>query len=359
MAGPEKVTEVANMSEDDPRFRITPAQQMVASCTGALVTSVFVTPLDVVKIRLQAQQKMLLANKCFLYCNGLMDHLCTCAPNGGTSSPEYWYKRPGHFTGTFDAFVKITRSEGLQSLWSGLSPTLVLAVPATMVYFVTYEQLRCRLSDWARSSSLATPTSQPLWSPLIAGCTARLWAATLVSPLELVRTKMQSKKLTYLEVHDALQSLLRYHGVKGLWKGLGPTLLRDVPFSGIYWVAYEKMKMMNNSKTTFASSFIGGSIAGSVAALVTTPFDVVKTYRQIEMAEKEIVTEPPTECKKSTFGAMLKIYEQNGVRGLFAGVVPRIVKVAPACAIMVATFEYGKSFFQHQNYVLFVNNLKD
>ncbi|CAA9993516.1 unnamed protein product, partial [Nesidiocoris tenuis] len=87
MAGPEKVTEVANMSEDDPRFRITPAQQMVASCTGALVTSVFVTPLDVVKIRLQAQQKMLLANKCFLYCNGLMDHLCTCAPNGAVTDP--------------------------------------------------------------------------------------------------------------------------------------------------------------------------------------------------------------------------------------------------------------------------------
>lgn len=36
-----------------------------------------VTPLDVVKTRLQAQQAKM-ANKCFLYCNGLMDHLCPC-----------------------------------------------------------------------------------------------------------------------------------------------------------------------------------------------------------------------------------------------------------------------------------------
>lgn len=93
-----------------------------------------------------------------------------------------------------DAFLKIARNEGIPSLWSGLSPTLVLAVPATVVYFVTYEQLRIRLND------RFTPPSgvQPFWIPLISGCMARLWAATTVSPLELIRTKMQSKKLSYL-----------------------------------------------------------------------------------------------------------------------------------------------------------------
>lgn len=40
------------------------------------------TPLDVVKTRLQVQQKIQLSNKCYLYCNGLMDHLCPCGPNG-------------------------------------------------------------------------------------------------------------------------------------------------------------------------------------------------------------------------------------------------------------------------------------
>lgn len=49
-----------------------------------------VTPLDVVKIRLQAQQQA--KAKCFLYCNGLMDHICSCTSD--------WYRRPGHFNGT-------------------------------------------------------------------------------------------------------------------------------------------------------------------------------------------------------------------------------------------------------------------
>lgn len=98
------------------------------------------------------------SGKCFLYCNGLMDHLYVCQNGNGCTA---WYKAPGHFTGTLvgapgwarspshrgvfwgivcpsptcnfrpgcslcpqDAFVKITRYEGIRSLWSGLPPTL-------------------------------------------------------------------------------------------------------------------------------------------------------------------------------------------------------------------------------------------
>lgn len=105
-------------------------------------------------------------------------------------------------------------------------------MPATIVYFVSYEQIRCYLYDSTKLYYENTDKNQPLWISGISGCIARFGAATSVSPLELIRTKMQSKKLSYLEVHQALRSLLTYHGYKGLWKGLGSTLLRDVPFSG-------------------------------------------------------------------------------------------------------------------------------
>lgn len=95
--------------------------------------------------------------------------------------------------------MKIGKREGVFSLWSGLSPTLVLAVPATIVYFVSYEQLRLYLKDKynERMNNDAFHKVQPFWIPMVAGSTARIWAATIVSPLELIRTKMQSKKLSY------------------------------------------------------------------------------------------------------------------------------------------------------------------
>lgn len=61
-----------------------------------------VTPLDVVKIRLQAQQKSMPPNRCFIYCNGLMDHciICVNGKSHSSKSKEQWYRRPGQFTGT-------------------------------------------------------------------------------------------------------------------------------------------------------------------------------------------------------------------------------------------------------------------
>ena len=62
------------------------------------------TPLDVIKIRLQAQQNAMPSQRCFIYCNGLMDHCIICVNGNGKGSSkllkEQWYKRPGHFHGT-------------------------------------------------------------------------------------------------------------------------------------------------------------------------------------------------------------------------------------------------------------------
>ncbi|XP_066138225.1 solute carrier family 25 protein Shawn-like isoform X1 [Euwallacea fornicatus] len=329
---------------DDPKYRITPGQQAAASCTGALLTSLIMTPLDVVKIRMQAQQKA--ANTCFLYCNGLMDHICSCQP---TDSKNTWYKRPIHFSGTLDAFIQISRHEGITSLWSGLSPTLVLSIPATICYFVTYEQLRIKLKAKYNSNRLPNEIlQQPFWIPLISGASARMVSVSLVSPLELIRTKMQSQKLSYLELGYALKNLVRRDGVKGLWKGIFPTLLRDVPFSGLYWMSYESIKsFMKSDHPSFWHSFISGAISGSIAAMVTVPFDVIKTHQQIEFGT-ELFNEqgkPIAQKSRTTSVVFRDIYSHYGVRGLYAGLTPRLIKVAPACAIMISSFEYGKVFF--------------
>lgn len=342
---------------------VTPAQQMIASTIGALATSIVVTPLDVIKIRLQAQQKDFFKNKCFIYSNGLMEHLCYCVngtgtghihgPHGSTIPVDpktvKWYKRPipGHFNGTFDALIKISRSEGVMSLWSGLPPTLFMAIPATVVYFTAYDRLRAELWSWHGS------TQQPLWIPVFCGAAARCIAATSISPLEMVRTKMQSKKLSYSEVARAIRQLVQYEGFLSLWRGLAPTLLRDVPFSSIYWAIYESMKQrFDQNKPSMRFSLSAGAVAGSIAAITTLPFDVAKTHRQIELGERDLLIDSKKQGRQPLTGTLeilKKIYIQNGMNGLFSGVVPRVIKVAPSCAIMITCYEYGKQFFVRYN----------
>ncbi|XP_052855544.1 probable mitochondrial glutathione transporter SLC25A40 isoform X2 [Drosophila gunungcola] len=345
----------------DPRFRIRPLQQVASACTGAMVTACFMTPLDVIKTRLQAQQQALLSKKCFLYCNGLMDHICPCGPD--TPNPAVAKPAP-RFSGTIDAFIKISRAEGVGSLWSGLSPTLISALPSTIIYFVAYEQFKARFTDlhykyMQRPDSSANgrdiPLPIPFLVPLLAGVSARILAVTCVSPVELIRTKMQSQRMTHAEMFGTIRQVVQSQGILGLWRGLPPTILRDVPFSGIYWTCYEYLKSaFGVVEPTFSFSFAAGAISGSVAAMITTPFDVVKTHEQIEFGEKFIFSDNPQPpgkqvATKSVAVRLASIYRLGGVPAIFSGLGPRLFKVAPACAIMISSFEYGKSFFYHYN----------
>lgn len=328
-------------------------QQVCSTVSGALITSLFMTPLDVVKTRLQVQQKLLLSNKCYLYCNGLMDHLCpACGPTSMAAS-----QNSQRFNGTIDAFMKISRAEGVRSLWSGLGPTLVLALPTTVLYFVSYEQLRVRLKEYHMQYVKKTPDNyeMPLWIPLISGCSARIFAVTVVNPLELIRTKLQSERMSYREVGTAFRNMVKLHGISGLFRGLPPTIMRDTPFSSIYWTCYETFKKFQNlQQPDMLQSFIGGALSGSLAAIATCPFDVIKTHQQIEFGEKFIYPNGNgngTKKKKLTSmkTTMTNIIKASGYRGFFAGLAPRLFKVAPACAIMISTYEVGKQFFHAHN----------
>ncbi|KAG8505006.1 Solute carrier family 25 member 39 [Galemys pyrenaicus] len=349
------------MADRDSRA-ISPLQQMVASGAGAVVTTLFMTPLDVVKVRLQSQRPSVASGpcnpngpssspvppslhstgKCLLYCNGVLEPLYLC-PNGTRCAT--WFQDPTRFTGTMDAFVKIVRHEGTRTLWSGLPATLVMTVPATAIYFTAYDQLKAFLCGRALTSDL--------YAPMVAGALARLGTVTVVSPLELVRTKLQAQHVSYRELGTCVRAAVAQGGWRSLWLGWGPTALRDVPFSALYWFNYEMMKSWLSrhrpkDQTSVGVSFVAGGISGTVAAILTLPFDVVKTQRQVALGAVEATRVTPSRTD-STWLLLRRILAESGTRGLFAGFLPRLIKAAPSCAIMISTYEFSKSFFQRLN----------
>jgi len=346
-------------------------QLMMSSGVGSLLVSLFMTPLDVVKIRLQTQDRVM-TRKCFLYSNGIMDHICpkqvTFKTNGDPPTRALhtaeeicnckWYNRPKYFNGTLDAIVKISRTEGISSLWSGLSPTLVLAVPTTMIYFTAYEKLKFVISDqYVKYQQLRGVTqdaaASPMWASLTAGGLARTFAVTIVNPLELVRTKMQSQRMKLTQVRSCIKDLVKTRGIVGLWSGYTATLLRDVPFSALYWPLYEHTKTLFGYDSFFVN-FTSGAVAGSVASTVTLPFDVLKTTKQIEIGERDIMQVSKGQARTNQ-QIVRDILREQGARGLFSGLTPRILKVAPACAIMISSYEFFKKSFSNQNELLNIN----
>lgn len=248
----------------------------------------------------------------------------------------------GTITGTFDGLRYIVANEGAHNLWRGLSPTLMMAVPATIVYFVGYEAIKNKISIAIRGAETS--------APLIAGASARVIAASLISPLELVRTNMQhlGPDGTVRTVLGQVMSACRSQGAGVLFKGLVPTLWRDVPFSALYWSSFERIRaelrpLVHTSTPTseFLLSFVAGAASGGFAAAATTPFDVAKTRTQIQLSQVGQVAGK----RPSMLAQLTAIWRSEGTPGLFRGLSPRIFKVAPACAIMIGSYEFCKAFF--------------
>lgn len=178
-------------------------------------------------------------------------------------------------------------------------------------------------------------------APLLAGITARATVSTALSPLELLRTRLQSTPAndniprTFSNTVDGIRSMVRADGVRSLWRGLSTTLWRDVPFSGIYWMGYESSKSMFRTRGVESpfTAFMGGALSGTCAALLTSPFDVLKTRRQAMIV--------PGSHTSSTLAIATRIVRDEGYNALFTGLTPRLAKIAPACGIMIACYEVG------------------
>ncbi|ORY54825.1 mitochondrial carrier domain-containing protein [Pseudomassariella vexata] len=392
---------------------ISARQKMLSAISGSLLTSLLVTPLDVVRVRLQSQgapqvytadlSKLVASTpnafrpsslgvtaccrEVFFMNNNA--EACVVGPRieglGGSAAPgdcaiEQTQKKA--FNSTLDGMRKIARNEGLTTLWRGLSPTLVMAVPANIIYFTGYDWLRFN------KSSPINKVSSDGYAPLIAGAAARVVAAGAVGPIELFRTRLQASSGDSTTNHLAntfkgIKEMVVANGYRSLWRGLTLTLWRDVPFSGMYWWGYETIRgkltdiraerrgrplvredgsrtrarsrsqSRENHTATFMDSFTAGALSGAFASIMTMPFDVGKTRTQIfrdpakiPYANAEKTTAPE---QRSLVQLLWHIVRTEGVAGLWKGWVPRTLRVAPSCAIMISSYEIGKRTFRSMN----------
>lgn len=86
---------------------------------------------------------------------------------------------------------RAVRKEGAITLWSGIRPTLIMALPSTAIYYTAYDELKGELEARNEKGSMMHS-----YAPALAGGAARTAAAAVTSPLELVRTKMQAARST-------------------------------------------------------------------------------------------------------------------------------------------------------------------
>lgn len=345
--------EAGEQTASIPKWNAVTAR-MISSTMGSIVTSLAVTPLDVAKVRLQnavprSHHHQPCPKDCgtLVWKDSLRRNMSSLAHHCTTVEPQA--ARGGDSNSTWRMLRKIWTEEGIQGLYRGIRPTLIMAVPNTMLYYTTYDEL----VQHVRRELL--PAHAQGYAPLISGGMARLLASSATAPLEYMRTREAS--LTGTQGPSSMFKIVQTEGFRSLYRGLAPTLWRDVPFSAIYWVCIEELRVMwrvegggapTSVSEQFGQSFVNGLIAGTVSASCTTPFDVLKTRQQAAIASSSSAchhngASPLQQPRKmGTLQALQHVARNEGVAGLWRGNWARTAKVAPSCAIMISSYEVGK-----------------
>ncbi|GAA5893969.1 hypothetical protein JCM8208_001294 [Rhodotorula glutinis] len=245
----------------------------------------------------------------------------------------------------------VVRNDGVRGLWRGTVPTLYRNVPGVSLYFLSLSRLRTFMGN----TTLFRPKGAPLPAPgtkakltpvgdLLVGSTARTAVGFVLTPFTLLKTISEStlslpasstssaRTLVKPSTFTALRTLYASGGIRSLWRGAVPTALRDAPGAGLFIVFYERGRRLIGVAGDGGKGAIGGGVAGAAASLastlLTTPFDVLKTRRQLS---------PDTYTTLA--GSAARIFRTSGIRGFWEGGALRVCRKAGSAGIGWAVYE--------------------
>jgi len=257
---------------------------LLAGTAGGILSTLLLHPLDNIKIR--------------------------CAAGQGTCINHFRSIRSG--------------PEGFKGFYRGMSPNLGLSAFSWATYFFTYESSKRRLmSISGEISSLCQA---------LAALEAGIITMILSNPLQVLRTRMvlsSSKSGTAATVN----SILQREGLGALFRGFSPNLV-GVAHGTLQFSLYDAMKrrykmMMLKEDLVAREHLVLAAGSKMLASLATYPCQVVRTVMQ-----DEHVGQTPTARQ-----VVRDIVHQQGVRGLYRGLLPHLLHVTPNVCIIFTVYE--------------------
>ncbi|KAJ8260433.1 hypothetical protein GJAV_G00182040 [Gymnothorax javanicus] len=272
-----------------------------------------------------------------------------------------------------DCLIKTVRSEGYFGMYRGAAVNLTLVTPE--------KAIKLAANDFFRHHLGKTGKGLTVLKEMLAGCGAGMCQVIITTPMEMLKIQLQdagrlaanqqrkpggvaSAKLgvgnavlsrSYnagvtstssarpVSATQIARELLRTQGLSGLYKGLGATLMRDVPFSIVYFPLFANLNRLGKDSTDgsapFYWSFLSGCAAGSAAAVAVNPIDVIKTRLQsLNRGANEETYSGVADC-------FSKILRREGPAAFLKGAGCRALVIAPLFGIAQVMYFVGVGEF--------------
>ncbi|XP_066589264.1 mitochondrial thiamine pyrophosphate carrier-like [Prorops nasuta] len=294
----------------------------IAGASSGFITRFISQPLDVLKIRFQLQVEPISHN-----------HI-------------------SKYRSIFQAILLIYKEEGVTAFWKGHVPAQYLSIVYGMSQFYSYNILlktsenSVLLQKWKHVGQF------------ISGAGAGFFATVVSYPFDTVRTRDATLLLVtinlclseifniikFLIVSYYYSSIVWHESPKIFFAGLLPTLIQTVPRTAIEFTVYgiftDIYKMIfQETNTAFSNSMIAGSISGFTAKTIVYPFDLARKRMQIQGFQHGRRDFGKFFQCKGLIDCTIKIIKDEGVMGMYKGLIPSQLKAAITSALYFSFYE--------------------
>ncbi|CAM8881135.1 unnamed protein product [Rhodiola kirilowii] len=298
-------------------------------------------PIDLIKVRMQLQGEApppLLASSSTPMRPAFAFH---------TAAMDMFHNHlsPPPKLGPISIGAKIVRTEGVKALFSGVSATVLRQMLYSTTCMGLYDLFKQKWSD-------PVTGQMPLTSKILAGFVSGGIGATVGNPADVSMVRMQADgrlpvhlRRNYKSVVDAIMKISEQEGIAMLWRGSSLTVKRAMIVSASQLASYDHMKewilrhgVLNDGFGTHVASSV---VAGFVAAVTSTPVDVMKT-RVMNMK----VEPGKAPLYSGVFDCLVKTVRAEGVMALYKGFVPILSRQGPFTIVLFVTLEQIRSLLK-------------
>ncbi|KAJ1620034.1 mitochondrial carrier domain-containing protein [Pavlovales sp. CCMP2436] len=304
----------------EPLLRTHGRRVLLAGGVAGLVSRTFVAPLERTKLLFQVQS-------------------LSVSPPG----------QPMRYTSVTQSISAIFEKEGLRGLFKGNGANCVRIIPMSGLQFYAYDVLKCEI--YARQGS---ETLTPL-QRLGAGAMAGAFAQTLTYPLDFMRARLTvDMHGRYSGIFTGMWAVARAEGVGALYRGLFPSLVGIMPYVGVDFMVYGTLREMLpvnpvTGEPDTVPKLIVGAVAGAAGQTVAYPLDTIRRQLQVQDVKVKYPDVPKYEGLVDCFRGIVR---RDGVRGLYRGIWPNYLKVAPSISIQFVIFEKACDTFARTSKVV-------
>ncbi|XP_022750084.1 mitochondrial carrier protein CoAc1-like isoform X1 [Durio zibethinus] len=259
--------------------------------------------------------------------------------------------------GVYKSLRKVLKHEGLLGFYKGNGASVIRIIPYAALHFMTYEQYRGWISD-----NFSFLGSGPIID-LLAGSASGGTAVLCTYPLDLARTKLAYQVVdtrtnfgcgirtlyprpAYSGITDVLTTVYKEGGIRRLYRGVGPTLTGILPYAGLKFYIYEKLKthVPEEHQKSIVMRLSCGALAGLLGQTFTYPLDVVRRQMQVESLQCSTIQGDTR--YRNTLDGLTTIVRNQGWRQLFAGLSINYIKIVPSVAVGFAAYDMMKAWLR-------------